>query len=284
MAKDQTAAKIAALSASSTTDELKAALRDRSNHVVAKAAALAPVELAADLAVAFERLFRDPVKNDPQCTGKIALFKALDQHGELDPALGFRAARHVQMEPSFGPPVDTAAPLRGMAAMSLAANPAAPLPDVYRLLVDLLTDTQLVVRADAARALGQLEHPQSELLLRLKVQCGDAEPEVIGTCFDALLAIGGEAGLAYVARYLDQDDGDPLAFEAASALGASRNPAAFELMLGKLASGHPQSDSILRCLAPHRFRPEWRARIEATLRATENGVLLRVFAREFPEG
>ena len=282
MAKDPTAAKLAALSAGTTPVELRLALRDKSNHVVAKAASLIGQELRGDLepdlVTAYSRL-----KQDPQCTGKLAIVKAL---GELDTNhtdVLFDAARRVQWEPSFGKSVDTAAPLRGLAAVLLAANAAAPLDQVYRTLVDLLNDSELVARSHAARALGQLVHPQTELLLRFKIQSGDPEPEVIGACFDSLLEAAPAQAIAYLSPYLDRDSDDSLAFEAASALGASRVAAAFDLLIERIEQNHPLSDTILRCLTPHRFRPDRRARIAAAVESSGLESLRRSFAREFPE-
>ena len=60
---------------------LKKALGDRVNLMVTKAAALAAelrrTELVPDLLHAFDRLFENPVKTDPQCWGKNAIARAL---------------------------------------------------------------------------------------------------------------------------------------------------------------------------------------------------------------
>ena len=282
MAKDPTAAKLAALGNESSVEELREALRDKSSHVVARAAKLIAArglkEFEADLAAAYLRL-----KKDPQCTAKLALVAALSEFDTPHTEILFAAARTVQWEASFGPSVDAAAPLRGLAAMALAANTTAPVDEVYRTLVDLLTDSQLTARSHAARALGQLVHPQSELLLRFKIQSGDPEPEVIGACFDALLEVAPREAAAYLAPYLERDIEDPLAFEAASALGASRSPAAFELLVAKIAANHAMADTLLRCLTPQRFRTEMRERIAAAVRASGNEMLERTFAREYAD-
>ena len=282
MAKDPTAAKLAALGNESTADELREALRDKSSHVMARAAKLIAArgwkELEPELAAAYGKL-----KKDPQCTAKLALVAALSEFDTTRTEILFAAARTVQWEDSWGRPVDAAAPLRGLAAMALAANTTAPVDRVYRTLVDLLTDEQLTTRSHAARALGQLVHPQSELLLRFKIQSGDAEPEVIGACFDALLEVAPGEAVAYLEPYLERDAEDPLAFEAASALGASRTPAAFELMITKIAENHAMADTLLRCLTPQRFRVEWRERIATAVKASGNEQLERTFAREYLE-
>ncbi|HXA49421.1 MAG TPA: hypothetical protein VNV86_03915, partial [Candidatus Acidoferrum sp.] len=68
-------------SAAEAIQLLRRGLTDRSNVVVAKAAKMAG-ELDArdaipDLLAAFDRLFDDPVKRDPQCWGKTAIAKTL---------------------------------------------------------------------------------------------------------------------------------------------------------------------------------------------------------------
>ena len=68
---------------SELTGELRAALRDRSNLLVAAAAEIVGeqnhADLIPDLEAAFDRLLVDPLKNDKLCRGKIAVIKALDK-------------------------------------------------------------------------------------------------------------------------------------------------------------------------------------------------------------
>lgn len=90
---------------------LRKALRDRINVIVARAALLAgecgSSELIPDLTVAFERLFRDPVKTDAQCWGKNAIAKALKDLGHAEGATFLRGVAYVQMEPVWGGSSDT---------------------------------------------------------------------------------------------------------------------------------------------------------------------------------
>src|SRR5438552_4076092 len=80
---------------------LRKALGDRVNLVVAKAAELAaelrPGDLTPDLLSAFDRLFENLPKSDPQCWGKNAIARALKDldYGVAAPFL--RGATHVQM-------------------------------------------------------------------------------------------------------------------------------------------------------------------------------------------
>ena len=85
---------------------LKKALSDRSNLIVAESArTIGELHLAVllpDLLSAFDKLFFDPVKNDPKCKGKTAIVKALAQLDYSDSAPFVRGARHIQMEPVWG--------------------------------------------------------------------------------------------------------------------------------------------------------------------------------------
>ena len=71
------------------TVELKTAIDDRSNLIVAAAAAIAGdqgfVELAPTLASALDRFLVDPLKADKLCRAKLAVIQALDklEHGAL---------------------------------------------------------------------------------------------------------------------------------------------------------------------------------------------------------
>ena len=112
--------------------ELRGFLRSKSNHVVAAAAAtgerLEVSQLAPDLVEEFDRLMRDPAKLDPGCKAMVAIVQALVQMEDAAAKVYFAGIRHVQMEPSFGPPVDAGAPLRGLCARGLArmGHPVCP--------------------------------------------------------------------------------------------------------------------------------------------------------------
>lgn len=108
--------------------ELKKSLGDRSNLVVAAAAAIAgenaSIELARDLEAAFERFLVNPVKDDKLCRAKLAVVQALDkmEHDRSD--VFQKAASHVQFEPVWGGSEDTAAPLRAAAIIALCGSRA----------------------------------------------------------------------------------------------------------------------------------------------------------------
>jgi len=71
-------------------------------------------------------------------------------------------------------------------------------------------------------------------VLRLKAMIHSQppeEPEVLGQCFSALLAIERDAAIPFVARYLEAGD-DPSG-EAAFALAETRSPAALAVLLNR---------------------------------------------------
>src|SRR5450432_4064147 len=182
------------------------ALKDRVNLIVAKAAKLTAElelrELTGALVQAFERLFEDAVKADSQCWGKNALAAALRDlgHGESAPFL--RGARHVQIEPAYQKPVDTAVSLRGICLLALLPCADLRRGDLMCVLVDALTDEASPVRVDAARALEAMEGEEGALLLRLKARLGDEEAAVIGQVFDSFLKLERERGLQFVGEFL----------------------------------------------------------------------------------
>jgi hypothetical protein len=181
---DDKLAAIRALRGHALTDEQVAGLRkrigDRSNLVVAAAAAIAGedtlVELAKDLEAAFDRFLVNPFKDDKLCRAKIAVVQALDRMEHQEPDVFLRAARHVQFEPVWGGTEDTAPPLRAAAVVALArVEGSGSLP----LLVDALADPAKDVRVAAATALGAVGTEGAGLVLRLKVRVGDSDPDVL---------------------------------------------------------------------------------------------------------
>jgi HEAT repeat protein len=213
---------------------LRKALNDRVGLVVAKAAkvalALDARELLPDLAAAFERMFEDPVKRDPQCWAKNAIAQALTQMDYRDSAAYLRGARHIQMEPVWAGQEDTATTLRGICLLGLAAcGSDLRRETVFRVLVDGLADKGSNVRAEAVRAVAQMGGDEAPLLLRLKARMGDSELPVVGQVFDCLLQIEGLAAIPFLAEFLNGSS-DDVASEAALALGACRLPEAVEAL------------------------------------------------------
>jgi hypothetical protein len=202
--------------------ELAPFLRHKSNHVIAAAADTAArfeaVALAPELAAAFEELMRDPARRDPGCKALIAIAKALAMMDEAATRVFYAGLRHVQKEGSFGPPVDVAAPLRGLCAQGLARMSH---PDALLECVTLLADPELPARAGALRAIADAGRPEGVLLLRLKALVGDSEDEIMAECFAALLRLDPAHSLEFVAGFL-RSRSEAIAESAALALGESR--------------------------------------------------------------
>ncbi len=204
-------------------------LSHKSNHVVAAAATLAErlelAGLAQELVDAFLILMTDPARRDPGCKATIAIAQALAAMEHPASRVYFAGIRHVQMEGSFGPPVDAAAPLRGICAQGLALMGH---PDALLECVTLLVDAWIPARVGAVRAIANAGRPEGVLLLRLKALAGDQEAEVTTECFAALLRLAPSDSLEFVANFLRGDEA--IAEGAALALGESRLAVAFPVL------------------------------------------------------
>lgn len=205
-------------------------LGHKSNHVVAAAAATAErmeaSALAPDLVQAFERLMRDPAKLDQGCKATIAIVQALVILEDSAARVFFAGIRHVQKEGSFGPPVDAAAPLRGLCARGLARMGH---PDALLECVTLLADPEMPARTGAIRAIADSGRSEGILLLRLKALTGDKEIEVTGECFTALLSMDPAGSVEFVAKFVNSKD-EGIAEQSALALGESHLPGAFPVL------------------------------------------------------
>jgi len=249
---------------------LRKALQDRVNLVAAKAARMAAEmelgELIPDLLRAFDRLFDHAAEKDPQCWGKNAIAQALVSLDYRESPPFLRGIGHVQMEASWGPPVDTAATLRGICLLALAPCTDLTRQEVMRCLVDGLTDEAHTVRVEAVRGL-ELMEGESALLLRLKARLGDREVEVMGQVFDSLLKLEAERAISFVERFLETDS-DTRA-EAALALGSSRLPEAVDVLRHswETARGREFRPVILRALSISRQE----AALEFLLKLVETG-------------
>lgn len=234
-----------AFSSGGSTDEAVAAvteaLHDSSHLVVARAARgareLAATELIAPLIEAYDRLVTAGPEKDKTCAGKTEVVRALVTLEANATELFLDASRCVQLEGSYGPPVDAAAELRSHAAYGIALTR----PNTATLeLVRLLADPEVVVRRSAAEALGAFSSLEAEPILRLKVVLGREEPEVLSACFSTLLRLEPSRSLRFVAGYLTDAD-LAVAETAALALGESRRDEALRWLLEPLAEGEPSS-------------------------------------------
>jgi HEAT repeat protein len=208
----------------------RAALSDSHPLPVARAAQLCGdrllYALEGDLIAAFVRLRPLPYAQDPQCTAKGAIARALVALDCQDVELYRVGLRLRQAEPVWGGSVDTAVDLRATCAMGLVQT---RYPRALIDLVGLLADPEPRARAGAARAIACAEPLAAEAVLRAKALMGDAEPEVTGECLAGLLQVEPEESPAFVAGFLDAAD-PGVREQAALALGGSR----LDLALGLL--------------------------------------------------
>ncbi|MGH7334040.1 MAG: HEAT repeat domain-containing protein, partial [Candidatus Rokuibacteriota bacterium] len=205
---------------------VRAALAQRNNHVVARAARAAREAdlqaLAPALVVAFPRFLEDPIRRDPGCTAKTEIVHALLSFSHPAPDVYLRGAAHVQREPAFGAPIDTASELRAMSAMALVVTEH---PAALTICVGLLVDPEPTARAGGLRALAASGRPDVALLMRLFALRGDADPGVLAEAFVALLVLSLDDAPPFVAERLAAGDVD-VARAAAMALGEVRRPEA----------------------------------------------------------
>src|SRR5436309_6314553 len=207
-------------------------LAHRSNHVVAPSAREADLSaLAPDLIAAFPRFLEDPVRRDPGCVAKTGIVHALLSFGDAAGSDVFlRGAGHVQREPAFGPPIDTAPELRATSAMALVVTGH---PAALTICVGLLVDPEPAARAGGLRGLAASGRPDVALLMRLFALRGDADPGVLAEAFVALLALSSDDPVPFVAQRLRAGDRD-VARAAAMALGEARRPEAIVALRERL--------------------------------------------------
>ena len=204
-------------------------LDSKMNLVAAKAARLAGewliAELAPQLAAAFDRFMIKPDTTDKRCAAKIEILKALYKLEYPSPSVFRRAIVHIQMEPTWGGSVDTAAEVRALGAMGLAQT---RFSDALEEIVPLLVDPERDARIGALRAVSSSGLPGGLLLLRFKALSGD-EPEVLGECFAALLHADPAHSPEFVAKFLEHRE-EAVTEAAALALGESRLVSAFAVL------------------------------------------------------
>jgi len=212
--------------------QLRDALRAKTGILVAAAAKIvgehALVDLAGELAPAYERLVERAVERDPGCRGKVAIARALHALDRWEEAVFAGGVRYVQREPAYGGPADTAGELRGVCGLAHAHFGRG---DALDVLGELLADPEPVARVAAAQGLGDAGRAEATALLRFKALVGDDESEVLVATFGSLLALDPDGGVAFAARVLDVDAGDRAA-AAALALGQSRREAAHPILVG----------------------------------------------------
>ena len=240
-----------AVTSSAVVQEFRSFLKNRSNLVVAKAAKVAAElhisELLPELVTAFHRLMKDPAKLDKGCAATTEIAAALYQLDYVEPEIYLPGIHHVQMEGSFGPPVDAAARLRALSALGLARTRCREALDE---IVSLLVDPWPEARIGAVRALASNGGEAGALLLKLKILTGETEPDVLAECFSGLLEIAPERSLPLVAKYADSEE-LAIAEAALLAIGSSHRPEAFQFLQSKWerSAGSPLRKVLLLSLA-----------------------------------
>ena len=213
--------------------EVRRALKDRSNLVVAKAARIASelrvTDVVPELVAAFERLMGNPAKLDKRCAATFEIAVALHALDYTEPEVYLRGIRHVQMEGSYGPPVDEAAKLRAQCALGLVRSRYS---DALMAVAELLADKEPSARVGAIRALASNGGEAGVMLLRYKALIGDKDPEVLGECFAGLLSADFARSLVFVARFID-DEAVEVSEAAILAIGSQRRVEAFEVLRQK---------------------------------------------------
>ena len=175
------------------------------------------------LAEQFVRMLIKGATTDPNCMAKKAIANTLYRLEYPETDLFLKGIHHCQQEPVWGTTVDTAPGLRAICALGLVR---VHYREIMVELADLLADPEVEARIGAARAIAYTENPQGVPLLRLKVQVGDEEPQVLSECFLALLKLAPEQSFSLVAHFLDAVE-PALCELAALALGEARIPEAF---------------------------------------------------------
>jgi HEAT repeat protein len=297
-----------------TRKELRKNLANAKSIFAARAAQIAAnsadAELIPDLTAAFRRFMKDPLKTDKGCLAKTKIMKALLAMECDEEAIYLEGVRHVQSEPAFGGPIDTAVELRALSALGLVQMGSS---EALYELINLLADNEADARIGAVRALAATGRDEAVMLIRLKSLTGDAEPAVIAECFIALMSLSPKESLRFVAQFVDPHHPN-LCESAALALGESHLLEAFEILKEKwkttffpqfrrmlllpiaLIRREPAIDFLLgivetgdedraaasiTALAIYRDDPKIRERVKAAIPRLNRATLLDAFKREF---
>jgi hypothetical protein len=228
------------LSPEAAESELARALTQRSNLLVAKAAAIALhhrlTGLTPNLVAEFPRFLQDPAKADPQCWAKNAIAKTLAAFEYQDSGFFLTGMHHIQLEPVWGGSVDTAGTLRGTCALALVQCRDLNSHRVLTHLTPLFADKELSVRVNAVRAVEQVGTDSAALLLRLRAELASDDPELLGACYSGVLALEGPGAIPWTAQFLASEDDS--AAEAAMAISQTHTPEAFLILRTAFATAN----------------------------------------------
>lgn len=207
-------------------------------------------ELGTAVAACFSRFLVDAVKTDPGCNAKEACLETLASLEHIDPGPFLEGAAHVQREPSWGPPVDTAVSVRARAITALAAM---GYPGFLVVAGDLLGDREVPVRLATAEAVLLHGAPDGAGLLLLASRREGEDPSVLGACLTGALRLSPEWSLGRVRAMLEDPEVEPRD-AAALALGESGLDEAVEVLVSRLEDVPLSQDRppLVRALAFHR--------------------------------
>lgn len=209
---------------------LRHSLSTSGSHVVARAAEIIGeyglLDYQQQLVSAFGRFVRDGARVDPGCGAKISIAAALVSLEAPVADFFLAGTRLVQMEGSYGPPIDTAAQLRALCVSGLAMTGH---DDTLLVVARLLTDTEPDTRIGAIRAVARCAQPGGLPLLWYKSLRGDPEMPVMLECFAVMLDLDPTRTLPHVAGFLAHETPE-LAETAALAIGQARPRGALDVL------------------------------------------------------
>ena len=290
-------------------------LGDSCNLVVAEAAKLiGQFELSGSdsaLIAAWDRLFKhsDPIKVDKGCTAKAAIVEALGLANYDEPEFYLTGINYHQIEPAWQGAIDTAENVRAGCAFALVRSQHLRVVDKLNALVDYLQGSR-VDRVNAARAIADTRHETAVPLLRLKLQSGDGDAEVMGACMSGLLDLAPNQSIPLVADLLTNPT-ESVVLEAAAALGIcgrpkavealincwrrtadeeiqrslllsiglSRDPTAVDFLMTQLESDH-HTETILEALKPSCVYQETQSKVRRFLEKRNDKKLIADFERK----
>jgi len=235
-------------------DALRQALAEAESHVAARAATIVREALVdgfdGALVEALERFLDGDARDDPGCHAKLAIAWAMDANDVHVHAPLERAARCVQKEKAWGPPVDTAGPVRARALLALSR---AYHTDFPLLAGEALADPEPPVRAAALVGLAAHGDRSGAGLARYKIALGDEDPTVLAEAMRTLMALAPDAAVPLLGAMLRGPD-EATRELAAIALGDSHRPDALVALLEALSEAVRTRDRapLFTALALHR--------------------------------
>ena len=171
--------------------------------------------------------------------------------------LFLRGLRHLQPEPTWGGPSDTAGPLRSACALALVQCRDLSSQRALTALLPLFADKEVPVRVNAIRAVEQIGTDSAALLIRLRAELAlpSDSPEILGACLSAILSLEGTSAIPWAARFLTRQD--DAAAEAAIAIAQTHTPEAFMALhkAAKTAQDPWFRPTLLQAIALTRQQP-----------------------------